>query len=749
MNNHMKKTMALAVFSLGNLAAISALSIANADDGELSPLTVVGGKDRVLDLVGSAAYLDIEDIRKHGNPNINRILAKVPGVYVREEDGFGHFPNISIRGVDGSRSSKVTIMEDGVLSAPAAYSAPSAYYSPNAGRMRGLEILKGSSQVKYGPHTTGGVINYLSTEVPEDHNFYAKLTYGSDNTLLGHAYYGDVVQTEKGKFGYVLETFYSRSDGFRNIQGSGTDTGFQRIEPMLKLFWEPDSAVEQRFEFKVGYTDFDANESYLGLTETDRRKNPFDRYAASQFDNIDTQHTRTYLKWLVEPSENVKFETSAYYNHFNRNWYKAHDLRSIASGGGGTSNISLHQALLGASHPTDGVLGANALAAIQGTGAGTLRVRSNNRDYVSYGIQSAGQFDFLTGSVEHSLVAGARYHIDRVRRYQRDDLYTADGLGNFDLTTTGVEGGAGNRRQETHALSLFVEDSIKIGNTTIRPGIRYEHIDADYIDYNGGDSGSDTYGVWSGGIGFTHELSDTDTIYGGIYRGVSTPGPRSHVKSGLEEETTLSYELGWRHQRDGFSIDVAGFYTNFSNLIARESIGGGLGSDLNAGDVDVLGAELAASYDIAYNQDGYSLPIYISATWTQSEFKTAVESGGEDGIWDGAEVGNELPYVPEWKLAAGVGLHMEKWGASLDASYVSSQYGTAKNLDAPVSSSREGKIDSAVVFDLSGYYQLNDNVKILAGINNLLDEEYVSSRVPHGPRNARGRHIYTGFEIKF
>jgi Fe(3+) dicitrate transport protein len=260
MNNHMKKTMALAVFSLGNLAAISALSTANADDGELSPLTVVGGKDRVLDLVGSAAYLDIEDIRKHGNPNINRILAKVPGVYVREEDGFGHFPNISIRGVDGSRSSKVTIMEDGVLSAPAAYSAPSAYYSPNAGRMRGLEILKGSSQVKYGPHTTGGVINYLSTEVPEDHNFYAKLTYGSDNTLLGHAYYGDVVQTEKGKFGYVLETFYSRSDGFRNIQGSGTDTGFQRIEPMLKLFWEPDSAVEQRFEFKVGYTDFDANE---------------------------------------------------------------------------------------------------------------------------------------------------------------------------------------------------------------------------------------------------------------------------------------------------------------------------------------------------------------------------------------------------------------------------------------------------------------------------------------------------------
>ena len=207
-------------------------------------------------------------------------------------------------------------MEDGIVSAPATYSAPSAYYSPHVGRMSGLEILKGSSQVKYGPHNTGGVINYLSTEIPEDHNFYAKLTYGSDGTFLGHSYYGDVVQTEKGTFGYLLEMFYSESDGFRDIQGSGTNTGFQRHEPMLKLFWEPDSAVKQRFEFKVGYTDFDANESYLGLTEADRRDRPYDRYAASQFDNIDSQHTRAHFKWLVEPSD----DDEAFFDFNDTDW---------------------------------------------------------------------------------------------------------------------------------------------------------------------------------------------------------------------------------------------------------------------------------------------------------------------------------------------------------------------------------------------------------------------------------------------
>ena len=42
---------------------------------------------------------------------------------------------------------------------------------------------------------------------------------------------------------------------------------------------------------------------------------------------------------------------------------------------------------------------------------------------------------------------------------------------------------------------------------------------------------------------------------------------------------------------------------------------------------------------------------------------------------------NEIPYVPEWKLAAGVGFKAEKWGASLDANYVGSTWGTGYNGD--------------------------------------------------------------------
>lgn len=289
---------------------------------DLPAMAVLGSKEAIKLQVGSVAYISKEELQMQHDTNVNRILQRVPGVYVREEDGYGNFLNVSIRGADGTRSEKLTLMEDGILTAPAPYSAPAAYYAPNAARMSGIEVLKGSSQVRFGPQTTGGVLNYISTPIPEERETRVRVQAEEDSTFSGHVSSGETVENATGRFGYLVELYGMRSDGYRDIQKSGQDAGFERVEPMIKLSWEPNTSMPQRFEFKYGATSFDANESYLGLTEADADATPYARYAASQFDNIDTTQLRSYLNWSFHPAERTEVESTLYYSTFKRNFQR-------------------------------------------------------------------------------------------------------------------------------------------------------------------------------------------------------------------------------------------------------------------------------------------------------------------------------------------------------------------------------------------------------------------------------------------
>jgi len=722
---------------------LAAGSVANAQEsgeaealGLLEPLVIIGGKEEVYNLSGSAAYLDAKDWRAQGYTNLNRILARVPGVYVREEDGFGNFPNISMRGSDGTRSEKVTLMEDGILAAPAPYSSPAAYYSPRASRMSGLEVLKGSSQVKYGPQTTAGVLNFLSTPVPtgvgglDDPNFYWRSTYGTDNTFFNHAYYGDTVQTSNGNFGYLFEILQESSDGFRDLNGGG-DTGFQVTEPMIKLFWEPDTQMKQRFEFKYGRTDLEADETYVGLSEADYAANPFRRYAGTQFDNIETEQNRTYLKWIAEPSEQFSFEAALYYNDFSRNWYK---IRSVD-----------------VTDPAD-------VAVLNGSAPGTIPIRANSRDNEAYGFQFSGLYEFNTGSVAHDLGFGARWHYDDNRRFQRDDVITSTGTGpdGFAVTGTGAPGSGGNRFESAEAVSFWVTDDISMGDLTLSPGFRYEHVQLDNTDYLSDPTNTST-AVRSGdesyfapGVGFTYDLNEDNRFFGGVFKGFSLSGPRSILKDGIDKEESIGYELGFRHRKEGVNAELVGFLTDFENLTATDNGFGISNNNRNVGEATVYGLEAFLGYDAGVDRGlDFSVPMYVSATWTSAELGSTVVTGGGENIYGGGMDGSNIPYVPEWKLAAGVGVAFEKWGANLDLSYTSSTFGTANNFDQPVTSQIQGEIDSAFRVDLSGYYQATENIRIVGGIQNLLDEEILSSRIPIGARAAAPRSIFGGFEYRF
>ncbi len=735
-----------------------AMSAGAADDGSgagsdtriLDKIMVIGNPANIEKLPGSAQIVTKEDIRQQNYDDINRALRKVPGVYVREEGGFGLFPSISLRGVDTTRSSKITIMEDGVMMASAPYSAPAAYYAPTTGRMSGLEVLKGSSQIKYGPHTTGGVINYLSTPIPTGETAYLKSTFGSFNELRTHAYVGNTFGSESGHFGLLVEGYKRRNDGFKHIDETsdfrnGDDTGFTKTDALIKLSWEPATEIYQRIELKHGSSKLDANETYLGLSEMDFRRNPTRRYAASRFDNMDSRQTQTSLRYAISPNDDLDIIATLYNNDFTRNWYKLNKVDG--------QNLSRVLATPGA-----------AQECMRGSAACELKIKANNREYNARGVDVVGYYRFESGSAQHEINAGIRSHQDQVRRFQWEDKYAQNANGTISGMTPGIPGNAGNRLQKTKALALFIQDTIEMGRLTVVPGVRYEKLEQISEEPKGtlqgpggtkGRDGKNSFDMTAGGVGAAWRFNDSWTGFGGVHTGFSPPSPRG-TRGGLDPETSTSFEAGARYtnSRQALAAEATLFHTAFKDLVVIDNVGGvGTGDNENFGEVTTSGLELAVQYDAGI-ASGWRLrnPWFLSMTWTNAEQQNDARSTDAESIFSFGEKGNKVPYIPELTASLGTGIESARWGVSVSGNYVSETWTSANNVEEQLNGNgdpdaRFGKTDSHFVTDLSVFYRIKDSVKLFGGVQNLLDEEYLVSRQPHGPRGGMPQFAYAGIEV--
>ena len=120
------KTLVVAMFSV---VSIPTYTFAAETGGYLlDNIEIIGQKDRANVLPGSGYVVDEDQLKIEAIDDINQALKTVPGLYVREEDGAGLRPNIGIRGATSERSEKITLMEDGVLIAPAPYSSCSILF---------------------------------------------------------------------------------------------------------------------------------------------------------------------------------------------------------------------------------------------------------------------------------------------------------------------------------------------------------------------------------------------------------------------------------------------------------------------------------------------------------------------------------------------------------------------------------------------------------------------------------------------
>lgn len=709
----MKNKTKLMVFSSAVFLSSGALGVYA--QSKNPDVLVIGSREAEVQLSGSGHFIDEQAVKENVSGDIHRLLRReVPGVSVVEEDGMGLLPNISFRGVNGSRSFKLTLMEDGVLAAPAPYAAPAAYYSPYVNRMSALEVLKGSSQVVYGPSTTGGVINYLSTTIPNSQRTQYKIVAGDEREIQVLANHGDKI----GNFSYVLEVAARQLDGFRridameNAQVDANATGQRRIEPMIKLAYDIEGQAFQRFELKYGHTDLQAKETYVGLTDEDFAKDHLRRYSATRFDVLDTTHTRTHLRHYLSFSNGLDIKTTAYYNKFHRNWYKL-----------------------------DGVDLSNAaqLSVLRDGAAGTFKVRANNRFYESRGVEQT--IDKTLGS--HQLKLGWRFHRDYERRKQWDDTYTQDANGAITDIARGALGSQTNNKNAAKAIAAFVQDEMTFGRFSIIPGIRFERVTFVSDDFkNVRPTRERTISYVNPGVGMRYVLTDATQVFGGIYQGSSLPDVSAATRevNPLDQEKSLNLEIGVRSRPSNFfQVESTLFYTQLSDMIAVSSAVTGTTDSAAIGEATTYGAELKTSYDLGAHQGWtFNNPYFLTATYTNTE----IGNDYTNASYLTGKKGNKLPYAPELQFTAGTGIGSEKWSFDVAGTYVGSVYHTGENKASE-------EIDSHLTFDLSAGYNLTAQTTLTASVQNLLDKEYIVSRRPYGARAARPQTILLGLQSSF
>lgn len=728
MNRHSRFIFASAIAAATVVAQSAVGESVPSEPENLEEVLVTGGKEAIETLTGSAHLLDEFALEQFDYADINQVLAALPGVYIRQEDGYGLRPNIGLRGVTSERSQKITLMEDGVLIKPAPYSAPSAYYVPNISRMSAVEVVKGSESIKFGPNNVGGAINLATQPVPSVSSGFVDVSLGNFGHQKYQAFYGNQFE----HFGFWLDALHLASDGFKDLDGGG-DTGFERNDINAKLQWQYDDlgGYEQLFTVKLGYADEQADETYLGLTQADFDADPYRRYAASQLALFDSEHTQIHAEHVIVFSDAFRLTTKAYFNEFDRAWEK---LDGFIDGVPVATVLSRPDVFTREVGIIRGEIDSN------NTASEILDVTTNDRSYGSHGIQLRADYEWVQGEIEHNIEVGVRFHHDYIERDHFTDGYL---MQNGRLVSDGVDYGNKTLNEaETDALSAYVQDAIAWGSWTFNLGVRAESIDSETTDFLTDSRGDNSETIVAPGAGIFWQATDTLGFLVGVNKGFSPAGASAGDDVNPEEST--NFEYGFRYNTGDFSAEVIGFFSDYDNLLGRcraSDSGCNVGEEFNGGRVEIAGVEIYSSYTHSLT-NGLTLPVSLSYTYTESAFQESFTSSFSQ--WGVVAKGDELPYLPEQVARLLVGVSGTQWDVSLAMNYQSEMRDQAGVEDF----SDVLHTDAYTTFDVSGSWQPNATWLLQLSVDNLTDEQAIVSWRPFGarpnkPRTVRARAKYS------
>ncbi len=689
----------------------------------LPRVDVIGtGAAQLMNAPGSATVIDGRTLEESRVFNVNEALRKVPGVHVREEEGVGLRPNIGIRGMNPTRSTKTLLLEDGLPLSFAPYGDNASYYHPPIDRYESIEVSKGSQVIRFGPQTAGGVINYLTPEPQKALGGFVGIAGGSRGYLNGH-----VMVTGNG---VIADIYHKESDGARDNMRSRLDD--------LNFKWAGQLNDDHKLVLRATHFREDSQLTYSGLTQAEflnlgARYNPFknDRFDATR-SGLSATH-----EWRL--NADAKIITSIYGAQFDRDWWRqASSTGDCNPGSARTNGVALTAAQLAA-----------------------CQVDGRLRNYTTLGIDSRMIRNHSAFGINGQLEYGVKLHSEVQERKQ---LRYAN-YANYLSGTTGPGHVQEDQERKTRALSAFVANRFDFSDRfAVTPILRVENIEhrRTLNQTTLPTSNQTSFTEVIPGIGATYALNERNTVYGGVHKGFSPPRVEDALRStsnssatgalqsvDLNAERSVNAEIGLRSSpTDNIALDVALFRNDFSNLVQVGSIAGG-STSYAEGKALIQGVEAAAQLDKLTAAVPGNLFMRLSmthlATAEQKSLFSVVapHTGGPYGA-----VGNRLPYAPENLATVTLGYRApQAWNARVEYVYVGSQYASFDNQVAPSADGQRGLIDSYGIWNAVANYTIGKATVFIAG-KNLGDKTYIVDRT-RGIQVGMPRTVQLGLKYAF
>lgn len=707
----------------------------------LPGLTIVGSPVDRARIPGSAQRLERETLIRARVLTTNEALRKISGIIVRDEDGLGLRPNIGIRGLNPTRSTKTLLLEDGVPLSLAPYGDNAAYYHPPVGRMESIEVLKGAGQILYGPQTIGGVINYITPGLPAHSGAMMRLSGGSNAFTNGYLRAAAV----QGDGGLVFDVSRTRGSGAR------ANTSTDVADGSVKLFVPV--ARGQRVIAKTNVYREASQLTYSGLTEAewaaDPRSNPFRN---DQFD-ITRLGGSVAHEWHRGPRT---LTTTLYAHDITRDWWRQ------------SSNST--------QRPNDaGDADCISIVNLE-TGCGN---EGRLRRYQVMGIEPRYSRPLLLGALAGTLDVGVRVHHEVQERRQLNGAF-------YNARTSGPAGDAGSgtvedNRRTTDALAAFAQARIGGMRWSVTPGLRVEHLRltrTNRLPVAGsptGAFGATTLTELIPGLGATFTANERLTFFAGVHRGFAPPRNEDVISNATGGVVDLGAERSWNTElgarwmpASGWSLDATLFGMDFANQVVPASIAGGTGAALTgAGRTLHRGAEVDLHGEIPA-RGRTTIFTQVAATWLpiarfEGERFAFLGTGGSDVVGkvyadqNGTATrtrvstsGNRLPYAPELTITATLGVrHDVGFDVSIEAVHIGPQFGDALNTRRVVNDGQQGALAASTLWNATANWAVRPlGSVVFVSVKNLFDALVLVDRT-RGLLPGMPRLVQLGVERSF